>query len=109
MDFIDILKELPSNFIVTGIMPANQLEKARELEILKGVEFPLESMDKYKKYIPWYTPTTIGVTPEGNIVFAIPGVPGEEKWLGNFLKSFYDKIYPNLLKEAQSTNGRGRI
>lgn len=102
MEFIEVLNELPAHFIVTGIVPENELKEEIELREITGAKFHLISSKKFKKNIPWYTPTTIGVSPNGDLVFTLPGVPGEKEYLKTFLESLYGKLYPIWLEEKIS-------
>ncbi len=99
MEFIEVLNNLPSQFVVSGVVPENELKNEKELQEITGATFPLMSVKKYKKFIPWYTPAIVGVSPKGDIIFQIPGVPGEKKYLEDFLDSLYGKLYPVFLKE----------
>ena len=102
MEFIEALNTLPPQFVVSGIVPDAELENEEELREITGATFPLISVKKYKKFIPWYTPSIIGVSPKGDIIFQLPGVPGEKKYLEQFLNSLYSKLYPVFLKEKFS-------
>lgn len=106
LEFIKVLNELPSYFIVTGIVPEDELKDEMELRNNTGATFPLESLKKYRKYIPWYTPGIVGVSSEEDILFELPGVPGEKEYLETFLNSLYGKLYPILLKAKLSQNTR---
>ena len=109
MEFIEVLNNLPSHFKVVGIVPENELKDEKELRSTTGAAFPLMSSSKYRKYVPWYTPTIVGVSPtKGNIIFILPGVPGEKAYLENFLDSLYDKLYPVFLKEKHAKNAFGK-
>ncbi len=95
MEVIRALNHLPPHFIVRGIVPKSELENEKELRSITGAEFPLMTAEKYRDYIPWYTPCIMGVSPiDGEIIFTIPGVPGEKEYLENFLESLYSKLYP---------------
>lgn len=94
LEIIDALNNLPPQFVVFGIVPEHELKEEKELRRLTGAAFHLLSASNYKKYIPWYTPSILGVSPEGDILFVLPGVPGEKEYLLNFLDSLYGKIYP---------------
>lgn len=96
---IDVLNNLPSYFVVVGIVPKNELKEEKELRRITNASFPLLDCSKYRKYIPWYTPSIIGISPiNGDILFTLPGVPGEKEYLGIFLESFYRKSYPILFE-----------
>jgi glutaredoxin len=101
MEVIRTLNDLPPHFVVRGIVPKSELENEKELRQITGAEFPLVPIsDKYRRFVPWYTPMIIGVSPvKGEIIFSLPGVPGEKEYLVNFLDSLYSKLYPIFLKE----------
>ena len=106
MEFIEVLNHLPSQFVVYGVVRDEELKNEKELREITGATFPLMSVKKYKKFIPWYTPAIVGVSPKGDFIFQIPGVPGEKKYLEDFLNSLYGKLYPVFLQEKiSSTNG----
>ncbi|NIR04015.1 MAG: hypothetical protein GTN82_01150 [Candidatus Aminicenantes bacterium] len=98
LEIIGALNNLPPQFKVFGIVLEHELKDEKELRRLTGAAFPLMSASKYKKYIPWYTPSITGVSPTGDILFVLPGVPGEKEYLSNFLDSLYAKVYPIFLK-----------
>ncbi|MGD2088153.1 MAG: hypothetical protein PVH61_18395 [Candidatus Aminicenantes bacterium] len=100
MEGMEVLNKLPPHFIVRGIVPKKELEDEKELRTITGAEFPLMTAEKYRKYIPWYTPSIMGVSPiDGSIIFTLPGVPGEKEYLENFLESLYSKLYPILVEQ----------
>lgn len=99
MEMIEVLNDLPPHFIVRGLVPPNELKDEKELRYITGASFPLLDAAKYKKYIPWYAPSIVGVSPKGHIVFTLPGVPGEKAYLENFLESLYSKLYPIFLNQ----------
>jgi hypothetical protein len=106
LEIIEVLNRLPSHFIVTGFVPRSQLANEKEVRGITGAAFPLRSAVNYKKYIPWYTPTIIGVSPVGDILFELPGVPGEKEYLVRFLNSLYEKVYPILLEKKMSPKNK---
>ncbi len=99
LDVMDVLNTLPPQFVVTGIVPEEELKNEKELRAFTGAAFPLEGLEKYRKHRPWYTPTLIGVSPTGNILFTTPGVPGETAYLATFLDAVYGRMYPIFLEE----------
>ena len=102
MEGIQALNNLPPHFIVRGIVPKKELEDEKELRAITGAEFPLMTTEEYRKYIPWYAPSIIGVSPvDGRIIFTLPGVPGEKEYLENFLESLYIKLYPIFVEQNQ--------
>lgn len=98
-EVIEILNDLPSQFVVTGLVPEEELKDETGLRNKTGATFPLKSDKSFRKYRPWYTPTIIGVSPKGIILFKIPGVPGEKEYIEKFLDSLYSRIYPIFLEE----------
>lgn len=104
LEFIEVLNDLPPHFVVSGIVPEEELKDEKELRRITGAAFPLMVV-KSKKYTPRYTPSVVGVSPAGDILFVLPGVPGEKSYLKNFLDSLYIKLYPIFLEEKFS--GRG--
>ena len=99
LEIMDVLNSLPPYFIVMGIVPDSELKEEKELRNITGAAFPLVGGSKYKKFIPWYTPSIVGVSPSGDVIFTLPGVPGGKAYLENFLESLYGKVYPVFLKE----------
>ncbi len=99
LEIIEVLNNLPPQFIVIGLVPESELKDEKELRQVIGAAFPLISAVKYKKFIPFYTPTIIGVSPERDILFILPGVPGESAYLKTFLDSLYAKLHPIFLKD----------
>ncbi len=99
LEVIQTLNSLPPQFIVTGIVPEEELKDEKELRTITGAAFPLESFKQYQKFLPWYTPTILAVSPKGKILVTLPGVPEEKEYLEKFLNSLYEKIYPLFLEE----------
>lgn len=102
LEIINILNDLPPQFIVTGIVPESELKNEKELRAISGAAFPLVSSGKYRVFLPWYAPTTIGVSPQGKVLFSLPGVPGEADYLEKFLNSLYNKTYPVFFQDNAS-------
>jgi hypothetical protein len=101
LEIIDVLNNLPPYFAVYGIVPENELKDENELRRITKAAFPLMSVSKYRKYVPRYAPTIVGISPPtGDILFILPGVPGEKDYLRTFLDNLYNKIYPIFLTEA---------
>jgi len=101
-DCLEVVKELndlPPQFIVTGIVPHDQLDTEKEVRMITGAEFPLLSLKDFKKYEPWYTPSIIGTSYKGTILFSMPGVPNEKEYVKKFLDSLYGKLFPIFLEE----------
>lgn len=104
LQVIHTLNNLPRHFVVRGIVPAGELKDEKELRGITGAAFPLESASKYKKkYVPWYIPSIVGISIDGDVLFVLPGVPGEKEYFENFLDSLYNKILPVFLKNEMKT------
>lgn len=99
LEYIEALNHLPPEFNVIGVVSKAELENEKELRSLTKAAFPLISNPKFKKFIPLYSPTTVGVSPKGNILFVLPGVPGEKEYLTNFLFSLYTKLMPLFMDQ----------
>jgi len=102
LEIISVLNNLPPHFIVQGIVPDNELKDEGGLRRMTEAEFPLSGTSNYNAYIPWYSPAIVGVSSKGDIIFTLPGVPGEKEYLKVFLESLYKKLYPVLLEEKFS-------
>ena len=77
-----------------------KFESEKELRSATGAAFKLiQFNDTYKKFNPHYAPTIFGVSSKGNILFILPGVPGQKEYLYNFLVEFYGKSIELLIPE----------
>ena len=101
MEAIEVLNGLPPQFMVTGIVPGDELENETDLRNTTGATFKLVSFKRsYNRFIPHYTPTIFGVAGNGKILFVLPGVAGAKSYLYDFLTNFYGKcielLFPTL-------------
>lgn len=99
--FIEVLNNLPPQFIVYGVVPAEELKDEKEIRQMSGAQFPLLSASKYKRYISW-SPSFIGVSPKGDVLFALPGIRGEKEYVAKFLDSLYNEVYSIFLIDNRS-------
>ncbi|UCH95257.1 MAG: hypothetical protein JSV88_00040 [Candidatus Aminicenantes bacterium] len=99
VEMVEVLNTLPSQFCAAGIVPEEELKDELGLRRLIGESFPLYCYQKYKKYLPWDTPTLFGVSPAGKIIFVLPDIQSQRPYLRNFLVSIYKKLYPSSKKE----------
>jgi hypothetical protein len=98
LEAIEILNQLPPQFVVTGIVPVNELQDEADFRNATGAEFKLISFKKsYRRFIPHYTPAVFGVKSNGDLLFILPGVPGEKEYLYDFLINFYSRSIELLL------------
>ncbi len=105
LEIIDVLNDLPSQFHVTGVIPEKEYRNSHTLNLIKmeiGFDFEINNANKFKNYIPYYAPTLFAVTKEKKILFAIPAVPEEKKYLKQFLESFYKSGYPIIFQDFMS-------
>jgi hypothetical protein len=98
LEMIEVLNNLPEQFIVTGVVPDKELKNEIELRAKSSSAFDLIGAKNFKKYSPHYWPTLIGVSKGNRIMFVLPGVPNEKEYLLNFLEEFYKEAYPILLQ-----------
>ncbi len=102
LEFIQVLNELPQPFVVTGIVPGEELKNETVLRKTTGAAFNLISIKEcHKKFKPHYTPAIFGVTGSGRVLFVLPGVPGEKKYLYDFLVNFYGKSLELLIPDSE--------
>lgn len=105
VEMIEVINTLPSQFSVAGIVPVEELKDEPGLRRLSGASFPLYNRQKFKKYLPGYTPTLFGVSPSGKIIFVLPAFQGQKAYLRNILVSVYGKLYPSLKREHFPVEG----
>ena len=97
LGIIEVLNQLPSSiFVVRGAIPGSELQDIDDVRAITGATFPIESQGKFKKLVPIYTPSVVGLSKESDLFFVLPGVPGEKEYLKHFLDAFFSKIYPYL-------------
>ena len=89
LEVIQILNNLPRHFVVTGIVSENEFKDKDTLRRVTGSIFPLDSITKYKNFIPPISPAMIGVSEEGGILFILPAIPNQNEYLLDFLQTFY--------------------
>lgn len=103
LGIIDVLNELPSQFIVVGIVPEKEMKNSVEIREITGAEFPLKPLKKvYLKFLPNYSPTIIGSDYRGKVYFVLPGVPNEKDYLEKFLTDFYSKAFTLLIPDEEN-------
>lgn len=97
MKSLEVLNGLPTSmFVVKGLVPDHELSDLSSVLEKTHVEFPIEGQSKLPTLLPQYTPTVVGVTRKGTLLCVIPGVPGEQNYIEQFLYSLYYKSYNNL-------------
>jgi hypothetical protein len=92
LEYIKELNELPPEIKVFGVAPDFELKDEAILRELTGAAFPLIGNSRFKNFIPIYSPTTVGVSTNGEIYFVLPGVPGEKEYIESFLMNLYFKL-----------------
>ncbi len=102
MEAIHVLDELKPPFFVTGIVPGDELDNENQLRQSTGAGFKLIPFSEiYRRFKPHYVPAIFGVTGSGRVLFVLPGVPGEKKYLYDFLVNFYGKSLELLIADSQ--------
>ena len=103
LEAIGILNQLPPQFVVTGIVPVGELENEADFRKATGAMFNLKHFkESYRRFTPHYAPAIFGVKANGDILFVLPGVPGEKQYLYDFLVSFYSKSMELLIPDHES-------
>jgi hypothetical protein len=108
VEMVEVINSLPSQFCAAGIAPAEELKDEAGLRQLIGTSFPLYSFQRFKKYLPWRTPTLFGVSPSGRVIFVLPGIPDlqdQKVYLRNFIVSAYGRLYDSFKEEHASGSG----
>lgn len=99
LESIQVLNQLPPVFVVTGIVPVEELKNEVEFRKTTGASFKLIAFNKtFKKFSPHYAPTIFGVSGSGRVLFVLPGVPEQKDYLNNFLVNFYGKSMELLIQ-----------
>ncbi|MDD8032105.1 MAG: hypothetical protein PHQ25_08965 [Acidobacteriota bacterium] len=89
LGIISLLNNLPPHYIVRGVIPDDEISNSEIIRESTGAIFEFEPVSKYKKFMPLISPCLIGVSKEKAILFVLPSVPDQEKYLREFLESFY--------------------
>jgi hypothetical protein len=98
LEAIQVLNMLKSPFVVTGIVPGEELKNEDQLRRTTGATFKLIGFNaSYRRFVPRYQPALFGIAQDGSILFVMPGVPGEQSYLYDFLSNFYGKSLELLL------------
>lgn len=92
----EVLDSMSSQFIIIGIIPDEELKNEEELRRLTGFTFPFFNYQQFKKYLPWHSPTLLGVTPGGDVIFMFPGITSQKVFLENFLVAAFKKFSPSI-------------
>jgi len=93
LNTIAVLNNLPSHFQIIGLIPNRDYINQKDLRDLTGAIFELRRNDRYKRFMPFYSPTLFGVSNSGKILFMLPAVPNESAYLLEFLENFYSRAY----------------
>lgn len=102
LEAIEILNQLPQQFVVTGIVPVGELKNEADFRNATGAVFNLVSFkESYRRFTPHYAPAIFGVKSNGDILFVLPGVPGEKEYLYDFLINFYSKSIEILIPDPE--------
>jgi hypothetical protein len=105
-EIVKVLNDQSPPFYVLGVVPESELEDEQALRGITKAAFPLSSLEKYRNYAPVYTPTLIGVSPSGKVVFVLPGDTMQSRRLDDFFNSVYSQLY-HLLGDEKSQDKKG--
>ncbi len=94
----EVLSNLPSNFKIAGVLPAQEYGGREEIKNNIKVSFPLYSSHNFRKYLPLHWPSLYGVSPAGEIIFVVPIIQGQSACLETILFSVYGEMYPSFKK-----------
>jgi hypothetical protein len=97
LSVIEFLNETPEQFEVIGVVPDDELLDEARLRRETMAAFKLVGVSKFKRVIPLYAPTMMGISKKGKIYFVLPGVPNTKEYLEKFLSAFYIKAYRHLM------------
>ncbi|MCP4214427.1 MAG: hypothetical protein GY765_07205 [bacterium] len=98
MEAVTVLNMLPKPFVVTGIVPGEELRDEAGFRKTTGATFRLaEFQAMYRRFNPYYSPAIFGVSAKGRVLFVLPGVPEQKEYLYNFLVNFYGKAMELLI------------
>jgi hypothetical protein len=93
LKIIETLNNLPPHFIIKGIVPKDEIKDKEIIKKRLGANFDIEPATKYKKFVPLISPCLIGVTKSKAVIFIIPALPEQDKYLLDFLEStYYNRI-----------------
>lgn len=85
---IETLNSLRGKYKILGVIPMKEFAYMKEVRLATNAEFDIIGNAAFSKYKPNYLPTLIGVNNRGDILFVIPGVPGESEYLKELIEEF---------------------
>jgi len=97
LEIIDTLNTLEKPFFVYGLIPSQELMDEKTFRLESGAQFPLIKAERFSKYYPLYSPTLLGISQKGQILFTLPAVPHQNEYFTLFLNNSYEKAYHILL------------
>ena len=95
-ELIGILNNLPEHFRVTGVVPRSEASRIELLKEEYQIRFPVTSAAEYRRYLPFITPTVMGVSPSGRVLFVLPCPALRPDEITAFLIGFHQKLVPAL-------------
>lgn len=88
---IDILNQPREDISVMGIIPEKDSALIDDIRSTLGINFPIRTMKRWKRYVPNYYPTLYGVGRNGRIYIVLPCVGLEDEFLCKYLSEFQRK------------------
>ena len=102
LKIIEPLNRLPKHFKVIGIVPASESRLIPVFRKKNNISFPIHSISNFKRYVPFFTPSLIGISPKGNTIFVLPVVPPQQEILTKYLDDLYSKYYCYFIAKNSS-------
>ena len=98
-ELIGVLNNLPEQFRVTGIVPRAEAPQTELLRQEYQIRFPVQSSARFKRHLPLVTPTVIGTSRGGRILFVLPCTTLGPEEIRTFLIDFQVKLAPYLAND----------
>ncbi len=95
-ELIGVLNSLPEHFRVTGVVPRSEASRIELLKEEYQIRFPVKSAAEYRRHLPIITPTVMGVSAGGRILFVLPCPTLRPDEITAFLAGFRMKLAPAL-------------
>lgn len=90
---VRLLNGLTDMFLITGVIPEDELENQQEIRNEKGITFQLHGFGRYRNYLPPKIPTLICVNSSGEVIFIRPVFKEQTKELESLLAKVYGNRY----------------
>lgn len=99
-EVIGVLNQLPEHFQVIGVVPRGEASWIELLRQQHQIRFPVQSAASFMRYRPLVTPSIIGASRGGKILFVLPCVTLRPDDIKTFLMNFHMRLAPYLASES---------